>query len=112
MRGRAARSARRGRRRQGIAFVVETGPTDAQNGAPLDVDDLILVSELAGASVPDHEIHQITWQHSCRFFDWDPFAVVARAQATASSLPARSADVDTTTRSKVEWRRRYAAAVA
>jgi predicted TIM-barrel fold metal-dependent hydrolase len=76
-----------------------------------DAPEFVL-AELAGASVPDHEIDQITWQNSCRFFDWDPFAVLAREQATASALRALSADVDTTTRSKLEWRQRYAAAVA
>jgi predicted TIM-barrel fold metal-dependent hydrolase len=75
-----------------------------------DAPEFVL-AELAGASVPDEEIHQITWQNSCRFFDWEPFAVVPREKATASALRALAEDVDTTTRSKLEWRQRYAAAV-
>ena len=26
----------------------------------------------------DDEIHKITWENACRFFDWDPFAHIAR----------------------------------
>ena len=29
--------------------------------------------ELQGAGCSDEEIHKITWENACRFFDWDPF---------------------------------------
>ena len=29
--------------------------------------------ELQGAECSDEEIHKITWENACRFFDWDPF---------------------------------------
>jgi predicted TIM-barrel fold metal-dependent hydrolase len=66
-------------------------------------------AEMANASVPDDEIHKITWQNSCRFFDWDPFTAIARSDATVGALRALSPDVDTTTRSRKEWRELYEA---
>ncbi|HLH47098.1 MAG TPA: hypothetical protein VKV25_08065, partial [Acidimicrobiales bacterium] len=68
--------------------------------------------ELTAAGCTDEEIDKITWQNSCRFFGWDPFRHLAREDATVAGLRSRSPDVDTTIRSKHEWRARYEAASA
>jgi predicted TIM-barrel fold metal-dependent hydrolase len=62
-----------------------------------------MLRDLHAAGVPDDEIHKIAWQNACRFFDWDPFAVLPRAEATVGALRARATDVDTTVRSRAEW---------
>ena len=62
--------------------------------------------EFTACDVPDDEIHQITWQNACRFFDFDPFTKTPREQATVGALRARSSHVDTTRMSKAEWRAR------
>jgi predicted TIM-barrel fold metal-dependent hydrolase len=66
--------------------------------------------ELQGAGCSDEEIHQITWQNACRFFDWDPFTHVPKDQATVGALRARATDVDTTRMSRAEWKVRNEAA--
>ncbi len=38
----------------------------------------------------DDEIHKITWQNSCRFFDWDPFKHTKREDATVGALRAQA----------------------
>jgi predicted TIM-barrel fold metal-dependent hydrolase len=60
-------------------------------------------AELVGAEASDEDIDKITWQNSCRFFDWDPFATVSRDDATVGALRARATDVDTSVRSRKEW---------
>ena len=65
---------------------------------------------LAGAS--DEHIDKITWQNTARWFDYDPFAVIPKAQATVGALRALSPDVDITVRSKREWRSLYESAGA
>jgi predicted TIM-barrel fold metal-dependent hydrolase len=67
-----------------------------------------VLAELEAAGADDPDIDKITWQNACRFFGWDPFAVVPKDQATVGALRARATDVDTTTRSRKEWARRYA----
>jgi hypothetical protein len=71
-----------------------------------DAPEFVL-AELDGAGASDREIDMITWQNTCRFFDWDPFAHVPPQEASVGALRALSPDVDTTIRSKLEWRRRY-----
>jgi predicted TIM-barrel fold metal-dependent hydrolase len=66
--------------------------------------------ELQQAGCAPDEIHQITWQNACRFFDWDPFKHTPRDQATVSALRSAAADVDTTRMSREEWKRRNEAA--
>jgi predicted TIM-barrel fold metal-dependent hydrolase len=68
-----------------------------------------IMREMVGADVTDDEIHKITWGNACRFFGWDPFAHVARADATVGALRATAADVDTAVRSRDEWAQLYAA---
>jgi hypothetical protein len=66
--------------------------------------------EMQGAGCTDEEIHKITWQNACRFFDWDPFARTSKAEATVEALRVRAADVDTSRMPRAEWRKRNEAA--
>jgi predicted TIM-barrel fold metal-dependent hydrolase len=70
----------------------------------------VVWSELQGAGCSDGEIHQITWENSLRFFDWDPFTHVPKEQATVGSLRALATDVDLTRHPRAEWRQRNEAA--
>jgi predicted TIM-barrel fold metal-dependent hydrolase len=67
-------------------------------------------TEMSVAGVPDDEINKITWQNSCRFFGWDAFEHIPQSQGTVGALRSLSPDVDTTIRSKHEWRALYEAA--
>ena len=42
--------------------------------------------ELQDAGCADEEIHKITWENACRFFDWDPFEHTPQEQATVGAL--------------------------
>jgi predicted TIM-barrel fold metal-dependent hydrolase len=69
-----------------------------------------VLAELEAAGASRQEIDKITWQNSCRFFGWDPFRLTPRDEATVGAVRALSPDVDTTIRSKHEWRELYLAA--
>ena len=58
----------------------------------------------------DEELHKITWENACRFFDWDPFKHTPREQATVGALRGLATDVDVTRVSKDVWRERNEAA--
>ena len=60
--------------------------------------------ERAMADLTAEEIHKITWENACRFFDWDPFARTKREDATVGALRARATDVDTTRMTRAEWK--------
>jgi hypothetical protein len=64
----------------------------------------VVHAELVNAGCADDEIHQITWQNSCRFFGWDPFMHIGRNDATVGVLRATASDVDTTVRSREDWK--------
>ena len=66
--------------------------------------------ELQAAGCSDEEIHKITWENACRFFDWDPFAHTPKEKATVGALRALAQDVDTTRMPRSEWRARNEAA--
>jgi predicted TIM-barrel fold metal-dependent hydrolase len=66
--------------------------------------------EFQDAGCTDDEIHKISWQNACRFFEWDPFTHTSRDQATVGALRALAKDVDVTRMSKDEWRARNEAA--
>jgi predicted TIM-barrel fold metal-dependent hydrolase len=66
--------------------------------------------EFEDSGCSDEEIHKITWQNACRFFDWDPFQHTPKDQATVGALRALATDVDVTRMSKDEWRTRNEAA--
>jgi len=64
--------------------------------------------ELRRAGADDIDINKITWQNSSRFFNWDPFAVIPREQATVGARRALATDVDVSIRARKEWARLYA----
>jgi hypothetical protein len=66
--------------------------------------------ELQGTGCTDEEIHKITWENACRFFDWSPFAHTPMEQATVGARRAVAADVDTTRMPRADWRKRNEAA--
>jgi predicted TIM-barrel fold metal-dependent hydrolase len=68
--------------------------------------------ELQEANCSDEEIHKITWENACRFFDWDPFARTTKEAATVGALRARARaeDVDVTRMPRAEWKKRNEAA--
>jgi predicted TIM-barrel fold metal-dependent hydrolase len=66
--------------------------------------------EFMEAGCSDEDIHKITWQNACRFFDWDPFQAIPKEQATVAGLRALAQDVDVTRMSRDEWRVRNEAA--
>lgn len=66
--------------------------------------------ELQDAGCTDEEIHKITWQNACRFFDWDPFRHTSRESSTVGALRAQAVDVDVTRKPKEEWRKQNEAA--
>jgi predicted TIM-barrel fold metal-dependent hydrolase len=69
----------------------------------------MLMAEFEEAGVNDDEINMITFENSCRFFEFDPFTQVEREDATVGALRALVPDVDTSTVTKDEFRRRYEA---
>ena len=66
-----------------------------------------VLAELNAAGADDSDINKITWENSCRFFDWDPFARTPRSDATVAALRAKGADVDVSIRPRAEWARLY-----
>ena len=67
----------------------------------------LLWEELTAAECSDDEIDLITWKNACRFFDFDPFTVVAKEQATVGALRATAADIDIGDTSRQEYQRRW-----
>jgi predicted TIM-barrel fold metal-dependent hydrolase len=67
----------------------------------------LLMDEFHAAGCTDDEITAITYGNTARFFSYDPFAHVARADATVGALRARAGDVDTSTTSRREWREKF-----
>ena len=68
-----------------------------------------LMAEFDAAGATDVEINKITFENSCRFFDFDPFVEIPREQASVGALRALAGDVETGTVTKDEYQRRYAA---
>ena len=66
-----------------------------------------VLAELDAAGADDSDINKITWQNSCRFFGWDPFARTPREQANVAALRAKATDVDVSIRPRKEWARLY-----
>ena len=67
----------------------------------------MLFGELTQAGCSDEEIDLITWKNVARFFSWDPFKHTPKEEATVGALRARATDVDTSTTSRTEYRRRF-----
>jgi hypothetical protein len=68
-----------------------------------------LLTECEGAGLSDADIDKVSWQNVARFCNYDPFAAIPKEQATVGALRASSADVDTSTVPRREWRARYEA---
>jgi predicted TIM-barrel fold metal-dependent hydrolase len=64
-------------------------------------------AELTRAGCNDEEIAKITWENSARFLGYDPFVHIDRDAASVGALRAQARDVDTTIRTKHEWRAIY-----
>jgi len=60
---------------------------------------------MVGAGCTDEEMDKITWGNVARFFDYDPFQHIPKEQATVGALRAQAADVDTSIRSRTEWKK-------
>jgi len=69
----------------------------------------LLWDELQAAGATDPEINKITFENSCRFFGFDPFAHISKSQATVGALRATATEVDLSTVSKAEYRARFEA---
>ena len=65
-----------------------------------------LINEFNGAGLTDAEMNKITWENTARFFDLDPFSIIKKEQSSVGALRALATDVDTTVRSRKEWRQR------
>ena len=66
------------------------------------------MAELNAAGADESDINKITWENSCSFFSWDPFARKPKEQANVGALRAKAADVDVSIRPRKEWARLYA----
>lgn len=66
-----------------------------------------LINEFNGAGLSDAEMNKITWENTARFFDLDPFSIIKKEQSSVGALRALATDVDTTVRSRKEWRQRF-----
>jgi predicted TIM-barrel fold metal-dependent hydrolase len=68
-----------------------------------------LVKECEGAGLTDAQIDQISWENACRFFRFDAHAAtgLSREAATVGALRDRARDVDISTTTREEYRRRY-----
>ena len=69
----------------------------------------VVMKSFRAVGVPDEDIHKITWENSCRHFDYDPFKHIDRRDSTVGALRAQAGDVDTSTKSRAEWRKLYEA---
>ena len=67
-------------------------------------------AEFEGAGLSDAEINKITYENVARFYGLDLFADIPKEQASVGALRALATDVDTSTTSKAEYRRRFEAA--
>ena len=68
-----------------------------------------LLEQCDGAGMSDEDIAKVSWKNVARFCSYDPFAVIAKKQATVGALRAQSPDVDTSETPRSEWRARYEA---
>jgi predicted TIM-barrel fold metal-dependent hydrolase len=57
-----------------------------------------VMKSLEAAELPDDEIHKVTWENACRWYQFDPFEHRAREACTVGALRALATDVDTTPR--------------
>ena len=72
----------------------------------------VVLAELQNAGCSDAEMNKITWENTCRWFEYDAFAHIAKEDATVGALRELSPDVDTATHSRKEWAEMYETRVA
>jgi hypothetical protein len=65
-----------------------------------------LWGELQSAGCSDDDIEAVTWKNAARFFEFDPFASIDKADATVRALRATAADVDVSETSPHGYKRR------
>ncbi|MBO0879593.1 MAG: amidohydrolase [Mycobacterium sp.] len=65
-----------------------------------------LWAEFKDTGCTDEEIDKITHQNVSRFYDFDPFDLISKENATVKALRALSPDVDVAETSREEYRRR------
>jgi hypothetical protein len=58
----------------------------------------VLMKSLEEVGLPDDEIHMVTWENACRWYQFDPFEHRTREECTVGALRAQATDVDTTPR--------------
>jgi len=63
----------------------------------------------AGVTNPS-EINKITHENALQWYGYDPFAVISKTDATVGALRAHATDVDTSIRSRAEFRKMFQAA--
>jgi predicted TIM-barrel fold metal-dependent hydrolase len=71
----------------------------------------VLMDAFALAGVTDTiEINKISHENALRWYGYDPFSVIPKAEATVGALRAQAADVNTGIRSRAEFREMFQAA--
>jgi predicted TIM-barrel fold metal-dependent hydrolase len=58
----------------------------------------VLMKSLDAAGLRDDEVHLVTWENACRWYQFDPFQHRKREDCTVGALRALATDVDTTPR--------------
>src|SRR3954451_3484083 len=58
----------------------------------------VLMKSLQEVGLPDDDIHKVTWENACRWYQFDPFEHRTREECTVGALRAQATDVDTTPR--------------
>jgi predicted TIM-barrel fold metal-dependent hydrolase len=86
-----------------IAYEVDYPHSDCT--FPYSSDELWEHIELAGCT--DEEIDKITYRNAAKWLRHDPFAHIAREDATVGVLKASASDVDMRERSKVEYKKEF-----
>ena len=85
---------------ENIAYEVDYPHSDCT--FPDSADELW--EHLVAADCDDEEIRKITHENAMRWFRFDPFVHLSRAQATVGACKARAEDVDLGTKSKAEYK--------
>jgi predicted TIM-barrel fold metal-dependent hydrolase len=71
----------------------------------------VLMEAFAQAGVTNpSEINKITHENALQWYGYDPFAVISKTDATVGALRAHATDVDTSIRSRAEFRKMFQAA--
>jgi predicted TIM-barrel fold metal-dependent hydrolase len=58
----------------------------------------VLMKSVQAAGLSDDEVHLVSWENACRWYQFDPFQYRKREDCTVGALRALATDVDTTPR--------------